>query len=75
MYIVVGHAAATLPVAVVASVSTVLGVILVVLLVGALLGHIMIVKKILSQAATDRKQNTDKEELFTDQAKHAITLL
>ena len=49
------------PEALVISVSSAVGVIVLFLLVGALLGYIVVVKKILSQIAANRKQTMDME--------------
>ena len=57
-------ATSSLPIAVVISVSSALGVILVFLLFGALLGYIIAVKKILSQIAAGSKQTVDMETLY-----------
>ena len=51
------------PEAVVITVSCAVGVIVVLLLVGALLGYIVVVKKILSRFVTGSKQTTDMEGL------------
>ena len=60
---VVNATGSTFPKAAVISVSSVVGVIVVFLLVGALLGYIVVVKKILSQIAANSKQTTDMEGL------------
>ena len=48
------------------SISSAVGVILVLLLVGALLGYIVVVKKVLSQFASGSKQTMDTEKLYHD---------
>ena len=45
------------------SISSAVGVIIVFLLVGALLGYIVVVKKMLSQIAANNKKTIDMEDL------------